>query len=159
MKFVLYYDKPSDPKVVEAGAEIPGEPKHTFLITAESDLHEVPGPVQVALYNSLDSKRQVKKFAERRVAAKKVYPLLPKIAKMQAKAPKGKSKAAASKKTSGESPAKGKRLGIGTFMAERIKAGDDTSVILDKVHKKFPTSKATAKDVSIIRGRVARKEL
>jgi len=44
-------------------------------------------------------------------------------------------------------------------MAERIRAGDDTDKILEKVHKKFPESRATAKDVSIVRNKVAQGDL
>lgn len=55
--------------------------------------------------------------------------------------------------------AKGRNLGIGKYMAERLKKGDTTEQVLAKTKKKFPISRATANDVSIIRRRVKRGEL
>ena len=49
-----------------------------------------------------------------------------------------------------------KKYGVCAFMADRLKAGDDTKAILDAIHKKFPESKATNKDVSIIRSKIHR---
>lgn len=54
------------------------------------------------------------------------------------------------------SPARGRRLGIGKFMADRIRAGDDTDAILAAVRAQFPDSRAGRSDVSIVRGKVKR---
>ena len=53
-----------------------------------------------------------------------------------------------------DSPAKGKNLGVGGFMAERLKAGDDTAAVLAAVREQFPQSRAGRSDVGIIRRKV-----
>lgn len=57
------------------------------------------------------------------------------------------------------SPARGKRLGIGKLMAERLRAGDETEAILAAVRERFPESRATGKDVAIVRSKVRRGAL
>lgn len=47
--------------------------------------------------------------------------------------------------------------GIGAFMRERILAGDDTETVLRKTRETFPSTKATASDVSWNRGRLRRE--
>ena len=66
----------------------------------------------------------------------------------------GKCKELKAGKPVTESKGNGKKPGVGKFMAERIKAGDDTAKILAAVRVKFPQSKAKGGDVSIIRSKV-----
>lgn len=54
-------------------------------------------------------------------------------------------------------PAAPRGQGIGAFMRERILAGDDTETVLRRTRETFPTTKATASDVSWNRGRLRRE--
>lgn len=65
---------------------------------------------------------------------------------------KGKEKTGAKPKKTGEK--KPRKPGVCAFIAERLKAKEDTGTILEGIRKNFPDSKATSKDVSIIRSKV-----
>ena len=148
MKYTIYYDKPSAPAVVEAGAEIKGDPKECFLVGAECDLHDVPGPVLTALYNRANPKAPVKRFSERRVGAKKVYPLLKKLV---GKAPKVETKSKAKK-----TPAAGtkKKTGVGARVNELLLKGQGTDEILEVIAKEFPDSGCNRGNVSWYRSKL-----
>jgi len=150
MDYVIHYTNAKDPLVAEAGAEIKGSPKETFMIRGENDLTDVPGPVLAALWNRANPKSPVKKFSERRVGAKKVYPILKKlVGKGPAKKTAAKSKTAA--------PKKGKKAGIGARVNELLLKGKDTDAILEVIAKEFPDSGCNRGNVSWYRSKL-RKE-
>lgn len=66
-----------------------------------------------------------------------------------------KSRKGAPSQATGEySPARGKRLGIGTMMAKLLKQKKSTQEVLDTIKETFPESRATSADVSIARRKV-----
>ena len=71
-----------------------------------------------------------------------------------AKGKKGKGKGTPAKAATTEK--KMRKPGVCAFIAERLQAGDETEKILDAIHEKFPASKATRKDVSIIRCKIGK---
>lgn len=56
------------------------------------------------------------------------------------------------------SGARGKDLGIGVFMRERLRAGDAPKAVVARVRERFPASTATVKDVYMVRRRARDEE-
>jgi hypothetical protein len=120
----------------------------------------------VALYNAV-AKRPVKKFDRRSVAIERAGNALAEAHDATFEdgiviAPDGKrwdAKArtfvsADRKKHAASSPVMGKRLGIGARIADLLIAGKDTKAIVETIHAEFPQSRATGKDVSIMRSKL-----
>lgn len=120
-----------------------------YPVAKEADLNAVPAVALVALYNSTkDVADRIQKFTDRATAARRVYPFLAKLGGADLSTKPMPKKTA----TGGPcSAAKGKRLGIGTRMAELLRAGKTTDEVLQVIKAEFPLSRATSHDVSIIR--------
>lgn len=67
---------------------------------------------------------------------------------------KGTTKKGTEKKAAPAKEKKARKPGVCAFIAERLKAKEDTNQIVAGIRKNFPDSKATSKDVSIIRNKM-----
>ncbi len=103
-------------------------------------------------HDATQEKAMVNPDARKIAAAKKTDAKKPLSEKTSAKS--GPAKKTVPKTKSVTNGVKGKRLGIGKFMGERLQAGDSTEKVLAAVHKKFPASTAKAGDVTIIRRKI-----
>ena len=103
-----------------------------------SDLNNKSMGELAAIFNALSTDRKVKKFSDKKTGIRRVTQLREKVIAEGVPEKKG-------------SPAKGRNLGIGVRMVELLKDGKDTAEILKTIHAEFPLSRATGKDVSLIR--------
>jgi hypothetical protein len=51
---------------------------------------------------------------------------------------------------------KSRKPGVCAYIAQRLRAGDETDAVLSRVRRRFPQSKASARDVSIVRRELAK---
>lgn len=166
MTYVIHYVNLSKPAVTYVESDdassflesLPGD-ESAYPVHAEEDLDAVPTAVLVAIYNAgTPDGTQIKKFENRNVARTRTWPHVERLARKAAvkkavdeNPEKSPTPEPAPVKRPGQSPVKGKRLGIGKRMAELLEEGFLTHEVLAKIREEFPESRAKAADVSIIR--------
>ena len=174
MEFVIHYAHSDQPKV----ARVPSGKGDRFALTTPTshqafvvrdaaDLSRVPTKTIVALLNAAREKK-IKQVHAKDEGVEMLWPLLPKLAvsadvpsvesrvKLEEPAPKASRAPAVKPAAAAEQVDRPKRKpGVCAFIAERLRAGDDTDAVLIKLREQFPASKAKAGDVSIVRRKVA----
>jgi hypothetical protein len=152
--YAVHYEDPSTPRVSRIYGSVVAFLKasppngHVHEVRTEECLKHVPKKALVALYNAAAAGELAGEdtFKDKATAARHVFPMLEALTK-QAPA----ERPAAPEPPEPKIP---RKPGVCAFIAERLKAGDDTDAVLARVKAQFPDSRAGRSDVSIVRGKI-----